>query len=197
MLDFEYLENKNGERIEGLIVLKPKIFNDERGFFYESWNEKDFKETIKTETIKFVQDNHSKSSMGVLRGLHYQMPPFEQGKLVRCTSGNIFDVAVDLREDSSSFGKWAGTLLSSDNKYQLWIPEGFAHGFLTLSPQAEVQYKASNFWDPKSERTIKWDDTSLNISWPLDILKTELKINSKDLNSNTFKEAVFKGDVFK
>ena len=196
MLDFEYLENNKGERIEGLIVIKPKVKNDERGFFYESWNEKDFKRTIKAETIKFVQDNHSRSSIGVLRGLHYQMPPFEQGKLVRCTSGKIFDVAVDLRVNSSSFGKWAGTLLDSDNKNQLWIPEGFAHGFLTLSAQAEVQYKATNFWDPKSERTIKWDDSSLNIDWPVGISKMEIKLNPKDLNSNSFKEAILRGDVF-
>ena len=196
MLEFEYLENNKGEKIEGLIVIKPKVINDERGFFYESWNEKDFKKTIKTETIKFVQDNHSRSSIGVLRGLHYQMPPFEQGKLVRCTSGKIFDVAVDLRVNSSSFGKWAGTLLDSDNKNQLWIPEGFAHGFLTLSAQAEVQYKATNFWDPKSERTIKWDDSSLNIDWPVGISKMEIKLNPKDLNSNSFKEAILRGDVF-
>ena len=196
MLEFEYLENNKGEKIEGLIVIKPKVINDERGFFYESWNEKDFKKTIKTETIKFVQDNHSRSSIGVLRGLHYQMPPFEQGKLVRCTFGEIFDVAIDLRENSSSFGKWAGTLLNSDNKHQLWIPEGFAHGFLTLSAQAEVQYKATNFWDPKSERTIKWDDSSLNIDWPVGISKMEIKLNPKDLNSNSFKEAILRGDVF-
>ena len=135
----------------------------------ESWNSNDWKSILeknKQEFNLFLQDNHSQSSIGVLRGLHYQLNPYAQGKLVRCISGEIFDVAVDIRINSPTFGKYVGEFLSSENYLQLWIPEGFAHGFLTISEKAEVVYKTTNFWDKNSERSIKWDDPLINIEWP-------------------------------
>ncbi|HCN8774753.1 TPA: dTDP-4-dehydrorhamnose 3,5-epimerase, partial [Escherichia coli] len=129
---------------------EPTVYEDERGFFYESYNEKNFMETIGA-SIKFVQDNHSKSSKGVLRGLHFQKNPYEQGKLVRCIRGEVYDVAVDIRKDSPTFGQWFGVNLSDENKKQLWIPEGFAHGFITLSDVAEFVYKTTNYYAPASE----------------------------------------------
>lgn len=161
----EKLKTRNQENLEGILICIPNIFEDQRGFFYESWNQKIFNEIISQE-ISFVQDNHSRSKKGVIRGLHYQLPPSKQGKLIRCTSGEIFDVVVDLRANSATFGKWGGEILSILNKKLLWIPPGFAHGFLTLSDSADVQYKVTSFWDSTSEKTIKWDDPSLNIEWP-------------------------------
>ena len=151
--------------IPDVILIKPDIFDDERGFFFEAFNQKKFNEAIGQEII-FVQDNHSKSKKGVLRGLHYQEEPFMQGKLVRVIQGEIFDVAVDIRKGSDTFGKWVSQVLSSKNKYQLWIPKGFAHGFISLTENAEVIYKTTNYYSPKHEKVIKFNDEKFKISWP-------------------------------
>ncbi|EFA5748871.1 dTDP-4-dehydrorhamnose 3,5-epimerase, partial [Escherichia coli] len=150
--------------IPDVLIFEPKVFGDERGFFFESFNQKVFEEAVGRK-VEFVQDNHSKSSKGVLRGLHYQLEPYAQGKLVRCVVGEVFDVAVDIRKSSSTFGKWVGVNLSAENKRQLWIPEGFAHGFITLSNIAEFIYKTTQFYNPSFERVIAWDDPVLNINW--------------------------------
>ncbi|KGD61217.1 dTDP-4-dehydrorhamnose 3,5-epimerase [Alcanivorax jadensis T9] len=151
-------------RITDVKLIHPRIFEDSRGFFMESWNARAMAEAGIAAT--FVQDNHSLSIMGTLRGLHYQLDK-PQGKLVRCTAGSVFDVAVDLRPESSTYRQWAGETLSSDNKLQLWIPPGFAHGFLVLSDEAEVQYKCTEYYSPTSEQCIHWADPSLAIDWPL------------------------------
>ena len=150
-------------------LIEPRVFGDERGFFFESFNERVFNAATGN-TLPFVQDNHSKSAKGVLRGLHYQLAPRAQGKLVRVVQGEVFDVAVDIRKDSSTFGKWVGEILSAENKKQLWIPPGFAHGFLTLSDTAEFLYKTTDYWSPEHERAIIWNDSTLDIVWPLDQL---------------------------
>ena len=152
--------------IPDVLIFEPKVFGEERGFFFESFNQKVFEEAVGRK-VEFVQDNHSKSSKGVLRGLHYQLEPYAQGKLVRCAVGEVFDVAVDIRKSSPTFGKWIGVNLSAENKRQLWIPEGFAHGFLVLSETAEFLYKTTNYYNPQSDRGIIWNDPSLNIKWPL------------------------------
>ena len=152
--------------IPEVIVIEPQVFEDERGFFFESFNQKKFNQAIGREVF-FVQDNHSKSKYGVLRGLHYQESPFEQAKLIRVISGEIFDVAVDIRVESMSYGQWVACELTSQNKKQLWIPEGFAHGFLVLSKEAEVVYKTNNFYNLDLEKTIPWNNNSFNIKWPL------------------------------
>jgi len=148
-----------------VFIVEPKAFSDDRGFFFESYNKKDLFQEAKISS-EFVQDNHSKSCQGTLRGLHYQVKQ-PQGKLVRVTSGTVFDVAVDIRKRSLNFGKWVGVELSSENKRQLWIPPGFAHGFLTISDDAEVQYKTTDYWAQEYERTIIWNDASLGILWPI------------------------------
>ncbi|MDR2186505.1 MAG: dTDP-4-dehydrorhamnose 3,5-epimerase [Azonexus sp.] len=152
--------------IPDVLVIEPKIFGDERGFFFESFNQKAFNEAIGQEII-FVQDNHSKSAQNVLRGLHYQLPPKAQGKLVRVIQGEVFDVAVDIRQNSPTYGQWVAETLSADNKKQFWIPPGFAHGFLTLSETAEFLYKTTDYYAPELERCIRWDDPVLAIQWPL------------------------------
>lgn len=157
-------------------IFEPKVFGDERGFFFESFNQKVF-ETAIGRKVDFVQDNHSKSSKGVLRGLHYQLPPMAQGKLVRVVQGEVFDVAVDIRKSSPTFGKWVGVNLSAENKRQLWIPEGFAHGFLTLSDTAEFLYKTTNYYSPKDEGAIIWSDANLGIAWPI---ADEILVSGKD-----------------
>ncbi|WP_368157173.1 dTDP-4-dehydrorhamnose 3,5-epimerase [Aeromonas sp. R10-2] len=151
--------------IPDVLIFEPKVFDDERGFFFESFNHKLFEEAVGY-PVTFVQDNHSKSSKGVLRGLHYQLPPHAQGKLVRCVAGEVFDVAVDIRKSSPTFGQWVGVHLSGENKRQLWIPEGFAHGFVTLSETAEFLYKTTNYYHPQSDRSILWSDEKLSIHWP-------------------------------
>ena len=151
-------------------LIKPRVFGDDRGFFYESFSAKSFKEATGLEP-QFVQDNHSKSARGVLRGLHYQLPPHAQGKLVRVTQGVVFDVAVDIRKSSPTFGKSIAEVLSAENRLQKWIPPGFAHGFLVLSESAEFFYKTTNFYEPNSEAAISWDDPDLAIQWPLEELK--------------------------
>lgn len=152
--------------IPDIILFTPRVFGDERGFFFESFNQKTF-ENLTGLNRTFVQDNHSKSQKGVLRGLHYQLPPNSQGKLVRVIHGSVFDVAVDIRKSSPTFGQWAGTILSTQNNQQLWIPEGFAHGFITLSDTAELLYKTTDYYAPEQERCIAWNDSVIGIEWPL------------------------------
>ena len=166
-------------KIPDVKLIEPSVFEDERGFFYESFNQQKFNEAIGA-NITFVQDNHSKSSKGVLRGLHYQEAPFAQGKLVRVISGEVFDVAVDIRKDSSTYGQWVSQILSAKNKKQLWIPEGFAHGFLTLSVDAEFLYKTTNYYSPKHEHSIHWNKNNFSITWP--DLNIKFKVSKKDLN---------------
>lgn len=165
--------------IPDVLIIEPKVFEDERGFFFESFNQKQFDEAVGY-PVNFVQDNHSKSVKGVLRGLHYQDEPYAQGKLVRCIAGEVFDVAVDIRKNSPSYGQWVGVNLSSENKRQLWIPEGFAHGFLVLSEQAEFVYKTTNYYNVESEKSIIWNDSFLNIFWPT---TAKISLSKKDLNS--------------
>jgi dTDP-4-dehydrorhamnose 3,5-epimerase len=154
--------------IPDVILFEPQVFGDDRGFFFESFNERVFFEAV-GETYQFVQDNHSRSSRGVLRGLHYQLPPNAQGKLVRVVAGEVFDVAVDIRKGSPTFGRWVGELLSETNKRQLWIPPGFAHGFITLSDTADFVYKITSFYAPNFERSIRWDDPDIGIEWKLTV----------------------------
>ena len=152
--------------IPDVLLLEPRVFGDERGFFFESYNQNAFQQATGLD-VEFVQDNHSRSAKNVLRGLHYQVPPKTQGKLVRVIVGEVFDVAVDIRRESSTFGKWVGEILSADNKRQMWIPPGFAHGFLVLSENAEFLYKTTDYYALECERSIFWDDKSLAIDWPL------------------------------
>lgn len=150
--------------LPGVVIIEPRVFGDARGFFFESWNEQAFAQAGLP--MKFVQDNHSLSVRGTLRGLHYQLRR-PQGKLVRVAAGEVFDVAVDLRRSSPTFGKWIGATLSAENKRMLWVPEGFAHGFYVTSERAEFLYKCTDFYDPGSERTLAWDDPEIGIRWPL------------------------------
>jgi dTDP-4-dehydrorhamnose 3,5-epimerase len=150
--------------IPDVVVIEPAVFGDARGFFFESWNEKDFAK-LAGRDVHFVQDNHSASGRGVLRGLHYQLLQ-PQGKLVRVVAGEVFDVAVDLRRSSPTFGRWVGEILSAQNKRMMWVPEGFAHGFLVLSDSAEFLYKTTDFYAPAHERVLLWNDPQLGISWP-------------------------------
>lgn len=173
--------------IPDLFIFEPKVFDDGRGFFFESFNHVKFEEAIGRK-INFVQDNHSKSSKGVLRGLHYQIQQ-PQGKLVRVIQGEVFDVVVDIRKSSPTFGKWMGIALSAENKKQLWVPEGFAHGFVTLSENAEFIYKTTDYYAPTLERTISWNDPDIGISWPC----YSPSLSSKDKHGITLKEA----DLFK
>lgn len=148
-----------------VLVLEPNVFGDERGFFMESYNRRAFNAAIGHE-VEFVQDNHSRSAQGVLRGLHYQLPPHAQGKLVRVTSGRVFDVAVDVRRSSPRFGQWTGVELTGENRQQLWIPPGFAHGFLVLSDCADFLYKTTAYYSPERERAVRWNDPAIGIAWP-------------------------------
>jgi dTDP-4-dehydrorhamnose 3,5-epimerase len=152
--------------IPGLLILEPRVFGDDRGFFFESFNRKVFREATGIDA-EFVQDNHSRSEKNVLRGLHYQVAPRTQGKLVRVVHGAVFDVAVDIRKDSPTFGRWVGETLSAENKKQVWIPAGFAHGFLTLTDYAEFLYKTTDYYSPDHERCISWEDPKIAINWPL------------------------------
>ncbi|MHA0974712.1 dTDP-4-dehydrorhamnose 3,5-epimerase [Enterobacter ludwigii] len=164
--------------IPDVLIFEPKVFGDDRGFFFESFSQKVFEDAVGRKVV-FVQDNHSKSTKGVLRGLHYQLAPYAQGKLVRCVVGEVYDVAVDIRESSPTYGKWVGVSLSAENKRQLWIPEGFAHGFLVLSDVAEFVYKTTNYYHPESDRGIIWNDETINIAWPL---TGEPVLSLKDMN---------------
>ena len=168
-----------------VVIIEPRVFGDERGFFYESFNAKAFEDATGL-TTQFVQDNHSRSAKGVLRGLHYQIE-HAQGKLVRVTSGEVLDIAVDIRRSSPTFGKWVGVKLSAENFRQLWVPPGFAHGFVVLSDYAEFLYKTTDYYTPAAERCIRWDDPDLDIDWELD--GKQPKMSAKDQNAKTLKEA--------
>jgi dTDP-4-dehydrorhamnose 3,5-epimerase len=171
--------------IPDVILIEPDVFGDERGFFFESFNQKAFEEATGLSPT-FVQDNHSKSTKGVLRGLHYQLPPKAQGKLVRVVQGEVFDVAVDIRKDSPTFGHWIGENLTTENKKQLWIPEGFAHGFMTISETAEVLYKTTDYYLPEHERCISWDDPDIGIHWVKNVMPI---LSSKDAKALGLKNA--------
>jgi len=171
--------------IPDVLIVEPRIFGDERGFFFESFNQKVFENLIGTK-IKFVQDNHSKSAQYVLRGLHYQIKQ-PQGKLVRVVAGKVLDVAVDIRKSSPTFGSWVGEILSAENKKMLWVPEGFAHGFVVLSEYAEFLYKTTNYWAPESERAILWNDPELAIDWRLG--QQEPILSKKDQSGVLFSNA--------
>lgn len=174
--------------IPGVVLMAPAVFGDERGFFMETWREDDFRKNVAD--VSFVQDNHSRSCKGTLRGLHYQIEN-SQGKLVRVIAGEVFDVAVDLRRSSASFGKWAGVLLSEENRQMLWVPPGFGHGFYVLSDTAQFVYRCTDYWAPEHERCIQWDDPEIGIEWPL--LPGELPfLSGKDAEGVPFKGA----DVF-
>lgn len=172
--------------IPDVMILEPKVFGDDRGFFFESFNQKVWGEVMGLHT-SFVQDNHSRSGRNVLRGLHYQIHR-PQGKLVRVVSGEVFDVAVDIRKASPTFGKWVGAILSAENKRQIWVPEGFAHGFLVLSEFAEFLYKTTDYWYPEYERSIIWNDPDLAIAWPL---VGQPILARKDQNGSLFRNAEF------
>lgn len=159
-----------------VVLLEPVVFEDERGHFYESFNQRSFDAAIGY-AVRFVQDNQSLSAKGVIRGLHYQLPPAAQGKLVRAVAGAIFDVAVDLRASSPTFGRWVGEELSADNRRQLWVPAGFAHGFLALTDDAQVLYKTTDFYDRASERSVRWDDPAIGVVWPIAVAPI---LSSKD-----------------
>ncbi|HGF5006557.1 TPA: dTDP-4-dehydrorhamnose 3,5-epimerase [Vibrio parahaemolyticus] len=174
-------------KIPDVKIIEPTVFGDERGFFMETWNQKKFEELVTGKSTQFVQDNHSKSKKGILRGLHYQTEN-TQGKLVRVISGEVFDVAVDIRKDSPTFGEWVGVYLSAANKLQLWVPEGFAHGFYVTSEEAEFVYKCTDYYNPRYEKSIIWNDPSLLINWPkLD----EPKLSEKDINGCMFLDAEY------
>ena len=176
--------NVNATELPGVLIIEPKVFGDERGFFYESFNARDFAQASGLE-LQFVQDNHSRSQKGVLRGLHYQVE-HAQGKLVRVTAGEVLDVAEDIRRSSPHFGKWASVRLSAENNRQLWIPPGFAHGFVVLSEYAEFLYKTTDYYTPSAERCIRWDDPELSIDWQLAGPPT---LSAKDQNGKNLKDA--------
>jgi len=165
-------------------LIEPKVFGDARGFFFESFNAREFETQVQT-GVEFVQDNHSRSVKGVLRGMHYQIE-HAQGKLVRVVEGAVFDVAVDMRRSSPTFGKWTGVELSADNHKQLWIPPGFAHGFVVLSDAAQFQYKTTDFWYPEYERCLLWDDPAVGVAWPIDFEPT---LAAKDAAGKSLSEA--------
>jgi dTDP-4-dehydrorhamnose 3,5-epimerase len=152
-------------KLSGVLLIKPRVFRDDRGFFLESWNKKAFDEAV-GRTIEFVQDNHSRSVKGVLRGLHYQADPMAQAKLITVMRGSIFDVAVDIRPESPTFGQWVGEVLTDESREMLWIPEGLAHGFYVLSDFADVVYKTNNYYSPQHEKCIRWDEETLGVEWP-------------------------------
>lgn len=170
--------------IAEVVLLEPKVFGDERGYFYESFNQRGFESAI-GRSVQFVQDNHSYSAKGVLRGLHYQIKQ-TQGKLVRVVRGEVFDVAVDIRRSSKTYGKWVGVYLSAENKKQLWVPEGFAHGFVVLSETAEFLYKTTDYYASEHERSIRWDDPEIGITWPF---SDEFTLSSKDRTAPLLKNA--------
>jgi dTDP-4-dehydrorhamnose 3,5-epimerase len=170
--------------IPDVLLLEPKVFGDSRGFFFESFNARDFAEATGL-AVDFVQDNHSKSARGVLRGLHYQIE-HAQGKLVRVVQGKVFDVAVDLRKSSPTFGRWVGEILSVDNHRQLWVPPGFAHGFVVLSESAEFLYKTTDYWYPEHERSLLWNDSTIDIDWPIDFVP---QLATKDAAGCPFSQA--------
>ena len=172
--------------LPGVLVIEPKVFGDARGFFFESFNQQLFDAAV-GEPVRFVQDNHSRSARGVLRGLHLQVAPHAQGKLVRVTSGRVFDVAADVRPGSVTYGRWVGVELSGDNHRQMWIPPGLAHGFLVLSEHADFLYKTTDYYAPAAERSVRWDDPTLAIAWPS--LGTAPTLSAKDASAPLLREA--------
>ena len=172
--------------IPDVLLIEPQVFGDDRGFFFESFNQQAFNQATGLD-LQFVQDNHSKSAKNVLRGLHYQLPPKAQGKLVRVVAGEVFDVAVDIRKDSPTFGQWVGRVLSAENKLQMWVPAGLAHGFLVLSDSAEFLYKTTDYYAPEYERSIAWNDPALAIDWPIQGLPS---LSSKDAVAPLLSELV-------
>ena len=190
------LKDKQNNIINGPLEIIPNVFSDERGYFYESWNQRDFDKFVAS-NISFVQDNQSLSKKGTLRGLHFQLNPMAQGKLVRATKGKVFDVIVDLREASTTFASWTSLVLDSENKNQIWIPEGFAHGFLTLSEEAIVDYKTTNLWNKDLDRSIRWNDPIISIKWPqLDDNFHEPYLSFKDKNALKLESFIEKGELF-
>ena len=171
--------------LDGVLLIEPKVFGDARGFFLESFNQQRFDEAV-GQHVDFVQDNHSRSRKGVLRGLHFQRAPHAQGKLVRCVAGAVFDVAVDVRANSPTFGRWVGFELSADNHRQLWIPPGFAHGFLVLSESADFLYKTTDYYAPQAEGALRWDDPEVGIRWP--VLGEEFTLADKDRQAPLLKD---------
>ena len=195
-MEIKKLKSNKDSILEGAAILTPNIFSDNRGYFYESWNQNAFNRLI-GEEIKFVQDNNSKSSFGVIRGLHFQKTPKAQGKLVRVLKGEIYDVIVDLRLNSKTFGEWGIIKLSYKNKKQLWVPIGFGHGFITKTKTAEVQYKTTNYWDKESERTLYWCDSKLKINWQLNNLNLKKpKLSVKDSEGFTLSQLINNRDLF-
>ena len=172
--------------IADLLIIEPQVFGDARGFFYESFNQEAFNKATGTD-LQFVQDNHSRSAKGVLRGLHYQLPPFAQGKLVRVTRGSVWDVAVDIRKSSPTFGKWVGVELNEDNHKQFWIPPGFAHGFVVLSDTADFLYKTTAYYSPTHDRSIRWDDPAIGIAWPN--IGVAPQLSAKDVDAKLLTES--------
>ena len=195
-MEIQELKSNKESILRGVAILIPNVFSDKRGYFYESWNNNQFNELV-GEDITFVQDNQSKSSFGVLRGIHFQKNPKAQGKLVRALKGEIIDVIVDLRKNSNTFGEWGSIKLSSKNKKQLWVPVGFGHGFLTKTKVAEIQYKTTNYWDKNSERTLSWKDSNLNIDWQLnDLNLKEPILSQKDSEGISLPKLINNGDLF-
>ena len=196
----ERLTTPGGQRMQGPLLLTPRVFDDARGYFFESWNQRTFAAALEADgqlVPLFVQDNHSHSCRAVLRGLHYQLPPHPQGKLVRCVLGLILDVAVDLRRSSPTFGQWVAAELSAEKHQQLWVPVGFAHGFLTLSEHAEVLYKTTDFWTNDCERGLRWDDPELAVTWPLAATGAlQPLLAYKDAAAPSLAEAITAGDLF-
>ena len=196
-MEYFNVNSNKGNLIKGPLIIKPKIFLDNRGSFFESWNHSEFTKIISRE-VHFVQDNHSESKLGVLRGLHYQLKPKAQAKLVRCTKGEVFDVLVDIRKHSDTYGEWSSIILNEQNKLQFWIPEGFVHGFISLKDFSEVQYKTNEYWDKDHERTLFWKDSDINIKWPITNTNERYKIitSYKDSIAPTLKEIEKSGDLF-
>lgn len=195
-MEFDKVKSNRGKVINDLLLCIPNAFSDSRGVFFESWNKNIFDKVV-GKNINFVQDNQSSSVKGVLRGLHYQLDPYPQGKLVRCINGEIFDIAVDIRKKSATFGEWSGVYLNDSNKKQFWIPEGFAHGFLTMSSSAIVLYKTTNYWEKDLERSILWNDQSIGIDWPLSFLnKKNPLLSKKDTMALDFETIIRKSEVF-
>ena len=196
-MEYFKINSNKGNLIKGPLVIKPKIFLDDRGYFFESWNNFEFNKII-SRNVSFVQDNHSESRFGVVRGLHYQLKAKAQAKLVRCIRGEIFDVLADIRKDSDTYGEWSSFILNEQNKLQIWIPEGFVHGFMALKNSSEVQYKTNEYWDKDYERALFWKDSDLNINWPLEngIEESNIIVNYKDSIAPTLKEIERSGDLF-
>tara|TARA_B100000212_G_scaffold339971_1_gene319492 strand:- start:16701 stop:17288 length:588 start_codon:yes stop_codon:yes gene_type:complete len=195
-MKFNKLHDSLNNILDGPLLISQEIFNDSRGYFCETWNQEKFNQLLK-EKIIFVQDNQSYSKEGTLRGLHYQLSPKAQGKLVRATTGKIYDVIVDLRLESQTFCRWTGLELNSETKDQLWIPPGFAHGFLTTSSEAIVEYKVTNYWDKELDRSLSWNDPDLSIQWPLKNKNFMPNISNKDMIAPSLKIILEKGEVFK